>query len=332
MSTDSDRNTNQNIRCKVLKVRLTLPAFQGVQLNGHGYHEDELILHNVSLHVFRVEDNVGQVWPAFLSSGGCSRWTIILNNTVPHHTTSRRTARHATPRHATPRHTTLHYTIPYHTTPHHATPHHTTPHHTTLHYTTPHYTTLHYSALQCITLHTTHQCYIDLFWEKNNKSFHSELFSFLLCPQGPSQCVCCCSVHEPAPSQTEPNHQAHHGLDQKRRRLSHAGGNSSHWNFFPSSFLFSVQLAFPRSFIPQLPQIIWYEPWPSQPLLAHLVIGGGHFRIILKWQTLGIFVFCPFLRETNWHKLREAYWLWQVATVRSINRNVGAPKELSCRM
>ena len=39
-----------------------------------------------------------------------------------------------------------------------------------------------------------------------------------------------------------------------------------------------------------------------------------------------IFVFCPFSRENNWPKLRKVYWIWQVATVRSINHNVGTLK------
>ena len=33
----------------------------------------------------------------------------------------------------------------------------------------------------------------------------------------------------------------------------------------------------------------------------------GHFRMIRKWRTSSIFVFCPFSRETNWHKLRKVY-------------------------
>ena len=44
-----------------------------------------------------------------------------------------------------------------------------------------------------------------------------------------------------------------------------------------------------------------------------------------------IFVFCPFSRENFWHELTKVYWIWQVATVRSINHNVGALKELSYR-
>ena len=45
-----------------------------------------------------------------------------------------------------------------------------------------------------------------------------------------------------------------------------------------------------------------------------------------KWRTSSIFVFCTFSREQNWHKLRNLYWIWQVAKVRSINHNVGRPK------
>ena len=37
-------------------------------------------------------------------------------------------------------------------------------------------------------------------------------------------------------------------------------------------------------------------------------------------------MFCPFSREKNWHEPRKVYWTWQVATVRSINHNVGALK------
>ena len=59
---------------------------------------------------------------------------------------------------------------------------------------------------------------------------------------------------------------------------------------------------------------------------------GGHFRNIRKWRPPSILVFCPFSRLTNWHKLRKVYWIWQVATARSINHSVGALKELSCRM
>ena len=60
---------------------------------------------------------------------------------------------------------------------------------------------------------------------------------------------------------------------------------------------------------------------------AHLTI-SGHFHIIWKGQTSSIFVFCPFSREMFLHKLRQVYWIWQVATVRSINHNV-VTKELS---
>ena len=42
--------------------------------------------------------------------------------------------------------------------------------------------------------------------------------------------------------------------------------------------------------------------------------------------------FVRFLVKKNWHKLRKVYWIWQVATVRSINHNMGALKELSCQM
>ena len=41
---------------------------------------------------------------------------------------------------------------------------------------------------------------------------------------------------------------------------------------------------------------------------------------------------CPFSRKKYRHKLRKVYWIWQVATVRSINHNMDALKELSCRM
>ena len=41
------------------------------------------------------------------------------------------------------------------------------------------------------------------------------------------------------------------------------------------------------------------------------------------------FVFCLFSHERNWHKLRNVYLIRQVATIRSINYNVGALKELS---
>ena len=51
--------------------------------------------------------------------------------------------------------------------------------------------------------------------------------------------------------------------------------------------------------------------------------------MIQKWQTSSIFVFRPFSRENNRHKLRKMYWIWQVATVRSINHNMGALKELN---
>ena len=40
--------------------------------------------------------------------------------------------------------------------------------------------------------------------------------------------------------------------------------------------------------------------------------------------------FGHFSREKNWHKLRKMYRIWQVATVRSINHNLGALKELIC--
>ena len=40
---------------------------------------------------------------------------------------------------------------------------------------------------------------------------------------------------------------------------------------------------------------------------------GDHFRIIRKWRTSSIFVFCPFSRETDWYKLRRLYWTCQVA-------------------
>ena len=40
---------------------------------------------------------------------------------------------------------------------------------------------------------------------------------------------------------------------------------------------------------------------------ARLVSVGGHFRNIQKRRTSSIFVFCPFSRETNWHKLRKVY-------------------------
>ena len=42
--------------------------------------------------------------------------------------------------------------------------------------------------------------------------------------------------------------------------------------------------------------------------------------------------FCPFSRAKKWHKLRKAYRIWPVATVTSINHNLDALKELSCRM
>ena len=48
--------------------------------------------------------------------------------------------------------------------------------------------------------------------------------------------------------------------------------------------------------------------------------------LIRKWRLWSIFVFCPFYCEKNWHKLRKLFWIWQVATVRSINHNVGCPK------
>ena len=55
------------------------------------------------------------------------------------------------------------------------------------------------------------------------------------------------------------------------------------------------------------------------------LLGHGH----QVWtRPLSIFVFCPFSREKDWHK----YWIWQVATVRSTNHNVGTLKELSCCM
>ena len=54
-----------------------------------------------------------------------------------------------------------------------------------------------------------------------------------------------------------------------------------------------------------------------------------HTKMARIWTT---FVNCPFSREKNWHKLSKVYWIWQVATVRSINHNVSALKELSCRL
>ena len=55
-----------------------------------------------------------------------------------------------------------------------------------------------------------------------------------------------------------------------------------------------------------------------------------------RWQPFSyhsyhIFVFCPFSRGKKTHKLRKVYWIWQVATIRSINYDVSALKELSCQ-
>ena len=43
--------------------------------------------------------------------------------------------------------------------------------------------------------------------------------------------------------------------------------------------------------------------------------------------SLSIFMFCPFYCGNFFgQKLRKVYWIWQVATVRLINHNVGALK------
>ena len=60
---------------------------------------------------------------------------------------------------------------------------------------------------------------------------------------------------------------------------------------------------------------------------ARLVTVGDHFRIIRKWCFA-----CFLVKKKNWHKIRKVYWIWRVATVRSINHNVGTLKELSCQM
>ena len=67
------------------------------------------------------------------------------------------------------------------------------------------------------------------------------------------------------------------------------------------------------------------------PILMLCAPSNRRRCIIRKWRTSSIFVFCPFSFE-NWHKLRKVYWIWQIATVRSINYKVGALKELSCRI
>ena len=49
------------------------------------------------------------------------------------------------------------------------------------------------------------------------------------------------------------------------------------------------------------------------------------------WPFLSIFMFCLFSCETNWHKLRTMYWIWQVLTVRLINHNVSTQESWAAR-
>ena len=40
---------------------------------------------------------------------------------------------------------------------------------------------------------------------------------------------------------------------------------------------------------------------------ARLCLPRQPFFMIQKWWVLSIYVFCPFSRETNWHKLKKVY-------------------------
>ena len=65
----------------------------------------------------------------------------------------------------------------------------------------------------------------------------------------------------------------------------------------------------------------WLVGWlTSIPLCLSiwLTSSGGRVLSVFSWK--------------NGHKLRKVYWIWQVMTIRSINHNVGALKELICRM
>ena len=56
------------------------------------------------------------------------------------------------------------------------------------------------------------------------------------------------------------------------------------------------------------------------------------FSYHTKMADLEYFHLLSIFSWKNWQKLRKVYWICQVVTVRSINHNVGALKELSCQM
>ena len=63
---------------------------------------------------------------------------------------------------------------------------------------------------------------------------------------------------------------------------------------------------------------------------------SNHRWPFLYHTKMADFEYFPFLSIFSWKsftvKLRKVYWIWQVATFTSMNHNLGAQKELSCRI